>query len=69
MFGRFATRTAIDILLRTVVGILAAATLFHPSDNVALVCAVATLGLTVLGVRRHRLIAPPKSGFAPQPAI
>ena len=36
--------------------------MFHPDGAVSLAMAVIVLPATVYGVRRHRLIAPPKSG-------
>jgi len=63
MFGRYARRPAGDVALRIAVAIAAAATLFHPDDKVALAAAAITLPLVLIGIWRHREIAPPKSAL------
>ncbi len=42
--------------------------MFHPNSAVSLAMAVIVLPATVYGVKRHQIIAPPKSEPEPQPA-
>jgi hypothetical protein len=41
--------------------------MFHPDGAVSLAMAVIVLPATVYGVKRHQMIAPPKSELPPQP--
>lgn len=66
MFGRLMENKAADLLLRTLLICAAFAALFHPDDKVSAATAAVVLVLTVLGVVRHRRIAP--KGLQAQPA-
>jgi TRAP transporter 4TM/12TM fusion protein len=66
MFGRLMENKAADLLLRTLLMCAAFAALFHPDDKVSAAAAAVVLVLTVLGVMRHRRIAP--KGLQAQPA-
>jgi TRAP-type uncharacterized transport system fused permease subunit len=52
--GRFDVAPPIDIALRAVLALLAAATLFHPDDGIATMFAAATLLMTAVGMWRFR---------------
>ncbi|MBI3055410.1 MAG: TRAP transporter permease [Betaproteobacteria bacterium] len=67
MFGRFLKNPAADILLRVVLAVFAAVTLFHPEGHMAIAAAAFVLPVTIYGTLRHRNIAGPKSGPQPQP--
>ena len=68
MFGRFAESPATDILPRVVLAVVAFVTLFHPDGNVAVAAAAVVLPATIVGIRRHRLIAPQTGALQSQPA-
>jgi TRAP transporter 4TM/12TM fusion protein len=67
MFGRLIENKAGDLLLRTVLMLLAFVALFHPDDKVSAATAAFVLVALVLGVMRHRRIAP-KGLLQAQPA-
>ena len=68
MFGRFAESPATDILLRVALAVVAFVTLFHPDGNVAVAAAAVVLPATIVGIWRHRLIAPQTGALQSQPA-
>jgi TRAP transporter 4TM/12TM fusion protein len=68
MFGRFAEKSAADILLRVALALVAFVTLFHADGNVSMAAAAIALPATMLGIWRHGRIAPPKGGLQSQPA-
>jgi TRAP transporter 4TM/12TM fusion protein len=61
MFGRIASGAVPDILLRLVIAALSLFVLFHPNDTWALAGSPLVAVLTLVGVVRHRDIAPPAS--------
>jgi TRAP transporter 4TM/12TM fusion protein len=64
MFGRFHERPSIDLTLRALMALVSFVVMFHPDMRVsATVAVVVAVGL-VVGIRRHRLIAPPKTAVA-----
>jgi len=67
MFGRLIENKAGDLVLRSVLMIVAFVALFHPDDTVSAAAAAVALVATIYGVMRHRRIAPSKSGPQPQP--
>jgi TRAP-type uncharacterized transport system fused permease subunit len=67
MFGRIVENPAGDILLRSVLILVAFVALFYPDDTVSAATAAFVLVATIFGVLRHRRIAPPKSGQQLQP--
>jgi TRAP-type uncharacterized transport system fused permease subunit len=69
LFGRAADHPAVDIMLRTALAAMAFVTLFHPDDAVATAAAPLVLAATLLGVWKHRRIAPLKTTLHSQPAI
>ena len=68
MFGRLVENPAGDIVLRTVLILVAFVALFYPDDRVSAAVAALVLAAIIFGVLRHRRIAPPKGGLQPQPA-
>jgi len=66
MFGRLARNQVGDILIRTALIVVAFVALFHPDDRVSAVTGVIVLVAIIVGVMRHRRIAP--SGLSSQPA-
>ncbi|MGZ8209689.1 MAG: TRAP transporter permease [Burkholderiales bacterium] len=69
MFGRAVENHAADFALRTLLLIVAFVALFYPDDNVSAVAAAFVLIFTILGVLRHRQIAPMKGALQTEPAI
>jgi hypothetical protein len=55
-------------MLRAAFALASFVMLFHPDGTVSLMVAVIVLPATVYGVKRHRLIAPPKSETQSQTA-
>ena len=68
LFGRLVENPAGDILLRTVLVLMAFVALFYPDDNVSAAVAALVLAATIFGILRHRRIAPAKGGLQAQPA-
>jgi len=65
MFGRYAHGGGVDAILRIALTLASGVVLFHPDDNLALAVSVPVLAACVVGILRHRVIAPPKSLAAP----
>lgn len=61
MFGRFLTSRSADTGLRLLTGALSLFVLFYPSDGWAMAVAPLAAITTIVGIWRHRLIAPPAS--------
>lgn len=61
MFGRFLISRPGDIGLRLLTGALSLFVLFYPNDNWAIAAAPFAAIATIVGIWRHRLIAPPAS--------
>ena len=61
MFGRFLTNRSADTGLRLLTGALSLFVLFYPSDGWAMAAAPLAAIMTIVGIWRHRLIAPPAS--------
>jgi TRAP transporter 4TM/12TM fusion protein len=61
MFGRFLISRPGDIGLRLLTGALSLFVLFYPSDGWAMAAAPLAAIMTIVGIWRHRLIAPPAS--------
>ncbi len=59
MFGCFATNRAGDIVLRLLLGAVSFVAMFHPNDQLAMVVGAILLPVLLLGIWRHRLVAPP----------
>ena len=68
MFGRFSLNRVSDILLRAMLAMFALVVLLHPDQRMAIATAAIVLPATLLGIWRHRQIAPPKT-VAPAPII
>jgi len=66
IFGRFVRNWGSDLMLRAALALASFVVMFHPDGTVSLAMAAIVLPATVYGVKRHRMIAPPKS--EPQPA-
>jgi TRAP transporter 4TM/12TM fusion protein len=62
IFGRFVRNRGSDLMWRAALALASLVVMFHPDGAVSLAMAVIVLPATVYGVRRHQLIAPPKSG-------
>lgn len=67
IFGRFFESAGTNAVLRAALALLSFIVMFHPNGTVALVVAAVVLPATIVGVWRHRRIAPPK-GAAPAEA-
>jgi TRAP-type uncharacterized transport system fused permease subunit len=67
IFGRFTRNWGSDLMWRAALALASLVMLFHPGGNVSLMVAVIVLPATVYGVKRHRMIAPPKNGLQSQP--
>src|SRR6266545_4063717 len=59
MFGRFHEKTGIDMPLRLLLALVSFVVMFHPDTKVSAAVAVAVVVALVLGIWRHRIIAPP----------
>jgi TRAP transporter 4TM/12TM fusion protein len=68
MFGRFAEQPVGDLLLRSVLALIAGVTLFHPDARIATGAAAAVLLATLIGIVRHQRIAARQGGVQVQPA-
>ncbi len=66
MFGRLIENKVGDLLLRTLLILVAFTALFYPDDTVSAVVSAFVLAATIFGVMRHRRIAP--KGLQTQPA-
>lgn len=65
IFGRFLAGRAGDIVLRLALVLASLVVMFHPLDGVAVTAAAIVLPATILGVWRHRRLAPPKTEREP----
>jgi TRAP transporter 4TM/12TM fusion protein len=61
VFGRFVRNWGSDLMWRAALALASFVVMFHPNGAVALAMAVIVLPATVYGVKRHQIIAPPKS--------
>jgi TRAP transporter 4TM/12TM fusion protein len=59
MFGRFHEKPGIDMPLRLLLALVSFVTMFHPDTKVSAAVAIAVVVALVLGIWRHRIIAPP----------
>jgi TRAP-type uncharacterized transport system fused permease subunit len=59
MFGRFHEKTGIDMPLRLLLALVSFVVMFHPDTKVSAAVAIAVVVALVLGIWRHRIIAPP----------
>ena len=66
MFGRLIENKGDNILLRAALALACIVVMCHPNGNIAMVAVAFVLQVTNIGVRRHRVIAPPKSELQPQ---
>jgi len=69
MFGRLVRNPVADILLRALLMLVAFGALFYPDDGVSAVIAGFVLLATIVGVWRHRHVAPPPRAQGLQPAV
>jgi TRAP transporter 4TM/12TM fusion protein len=69
MFGRFSENPVVDIMFRVLIAAISFVTMFHPDDNVATMVGPVVLVCLIVGIWRHRIIAPPKGALQPQPAV
>ena len=58
MFGRFHERAGLDLLLRSLLALVSFVVMFHPNTRVSAAVAIAVVVALVLGIWRHRIIAP-----------
>jgi TRAP transporter 4TM/12TM fusion protein len=59
MFGRFHHNPSVDLPLRLLMALVSFVTMFHPDTKVSAAVAIAVVVALVLGIWRHRIIAPP----------
>jgi TRAP transporter 4TM/12TM fusion protein len=62
MFGRFTENKLLDIVLRIALAGIALVTMFHPNQTVSWMVAIPVAAVIVIGIWRHRIVAPPKGG-------
>jgi TRAP transporter 4TM/12TM fusion protein len=67
VFGRFVHNWGSDLMWRAALALASFVVMFHPNGAVSLAMAAIVLPATVYGVRRHQIIAPPKSEPQAQP--
>ncbi len=65
MFGRFTENTLLDIVLRVALAVIALITMFHPNETVSWMVAIPVAAVILIGIWRHRIVAPPKGGVVP----
>jgi TRAP transporter 4TM/12TM fusion protein len=65
IFGRFVRNWGSDLMWRAALALASFVVMFHPDGTVSLAMAAIVLPATVYGVKRHRMIAPPKSELQP----
>ena len=59
MFGRFHEKPGIDIPLRLLLALVSFVVMFYPDTKVSTAVAIAVIVALLLGIWRHRIIAPP----------
>jgi len=59
MFGRFHDNPSVDFPLRSLMALISFVAMFHPDTKVSAAVAIAVVVALVLGIWRHRIIAPP----------
>jgi TRAP transporter 4TM/12TM fusion protein len=64
MFGRIHERAAIDVCVRALIALASFVTMFHPDMKVSAAVAVVVVLALVVGIRRHRAIAPLRTAAA-----
>ena len=69
MFGRILENRVVDLFLRAAVMSVAFVALFYPDDRMSAAAAALLLIVTILGVLRHRRIAPLRGALQAEPAI
>jgi TRAP-type uncharacterized transport system fused permease subunit len=69
MFGRIVEQAVPDLILRAALGAGAFMALFYPDDKVSAAAAACVLIATILGVMRHRQVAPLKGPLPAEVAI
>jgi TRAP transporter 4TM/12TM fusion protein len=67
VFGRFVHNWGSDLMWRAALALASFVVMFHPNGAVSLAMAAIVLPATVYSVRRHQIIAPPKSELQSQP--
>jgi len=67
IFGKFSFNQASNITIRAALALASFVIMFHPNSNMSLIVAVIVVPATVYEVKRHRMIAPPKSELPSQP--
>ncbi len=65
VFGRFFDGRGANALLRVALAGLAAVVVFHPDDAYAVAAAVVVLPVILIGIRRHKRLAPRKDAVDP----
>lgn len=68
MFGRFVASPAPDIALRWALAALALVVMMHPSQTASMIAAAVVVPFALVGVWRHRRIAPPQVAPPAEPA-
>jgi TRAP-type uncharacterized transport system fused permease subunit len=63
MFGRFTENKLLDIVLRLALAAIALVTMFHPNETVSWMVAIPVTAVILIGIWRHRIVAPPKGGI------
>jgi hypothetical protein len=62
MFGRYAPSPGLDIALRLGLAVISFVTMFHPNRTVSVAVAALVLPAIIMGIMRHRVVAPPAQG-------
>ncbi len=64
MFGRFHEKPGADVTLRALLALISFVAMFDPDTAVSAAVAAVVLAALAFGIRRHRVIAPPKTVLA-----
>jgi TRAP transporter 4TM/12TM fusion protein len=62
MFGRFTENKLLDVVLRIALAAISLVTMFHPNETVSWMVAIPVTAVILIGIWRHRIVAPPKGG-------
>jgi TRAP transporter 4TM/12TM fusion protein len=68
MFGRFVEGAMLDIPLRCALAAVSFVVMMHPSQTMSTIAAAAVVPFMLIGIWRHRQIAPPKAAVPQEPA-
>ncbi len=69
MFGSFTKNKMHDVSMKIVLGLLALIPMFHPSLSYAIPAGIVVAVILVIGVKQHKIVAPPKKKTVPPQTV